>query len=471
MDTTIFGYTYDFNDINGFHMMVTNRENTPLSTKDLNPLQMKMIQSNDIPRLLPIMFDQVDLQLRLHYDLRSKKMLDPYLKEKDLTWNEFAHLLINVIEGIESSSLYMMNRNHFVIDKRFIFIGKDSSDVFLTYLPFKEIDRNISLEDEFKKLITDVAEQHEHLHGSEYEELKGYMDEPTFNLDGLKEVLLSLSSAYVHQRAYQEAAASTAVTVEGEEDELTPEDMNEIQNKKKNGKGDKANHKPLTQRELIYLFAGSALAIALMWKMYDMTTQDIWFEISMSFTLIVVVFDIIYINRRRGNGQTASKASRKNRKKKVKGKSQAETETIESGAAQATAGVDTSQVTQTPFDTQPLGEGIKFQHKQTNQKVHPYLTVNRNGEIESINIKESNFLIGRNAEKVHYVEDIDGVSRIHAELVTINNSYGVKDLGSKNGTVINGNALVPYKVYELKDNDQLEIGSSTFTFHHPETYK
>jgi hypothetical protein len=50
-----------------------------------------------------------------------------------------------------------------------------------------------------------------------------------------------------------------------------------------------------------------------------------------------------------------------------------------------------------------------------------------------------------------------GVSRNHACILQHGNAIEVKDLGSRNGTWLNGKRLVPYKSEPLKDGDQLRL--------------
>lgn len=54
-----------------------------------------------------------------------------------------------------------------------------------------------------------------------------------------------------------------------------------------------------------------------------------------------------------------------------------------------------------------------------------------------------------------------GVSRYHAEIVFNNNKYFIKDMGSTNGTWINGKKIHPYRQSPLKDADQLRLGHFT----------
>jgi pSer/pThr/pTyr-binding forkhead associated (FHA) protein len=52
----------------------------------------------------------------------------------------------------------------------------------------------------------------------------------------------------------------------------------------------------------------------------------------------------------------------------------------------------------------------------------------------------------------------NGVSRKHAIITHENGALYVEDLGSTNGTRINGFELIPHKKYRLRDGDELEFG-------------
>jgi hypothetical protein len=52
-----------------------------------------------------------------------------------------------------------------------------------------------------------------------------------------------------------------------------------------------------------------------------------------------------------------------------------------------------------------------------------------------------------------------GVSRQHAKIHQQGSSYLVEDIGSANGTFLNGQRLVPYLPHMLKDGDELQFGS------------
>lgn len=79
------------------------------------------------------------------------------------------------------------------------------------------------------------------------------------------------------------------------------------------------------------------------------------------------------------------------------------------------------------------------------------------GQEEEITIALESFKIGRAAEGVSYAESADGVSRVHLEIERIDGEHHAKDLGSRNGSLLNGNLMVPYKAYKLMTGDTIHL--------------
>ncbi len=74
---------------------------------------------------------------------------------------------------------------------------------------------------------------------------------------------------------------------------------------------------------------------------------------------------------------------------------------------------------------------------------------------------EKEIFLGRDPKCNIVIED-DAVSRRHARLLLENDTYAVEDLGSRNGTYVNGRRI-DGKV-SLKDNDRIAISAATFEY-------
>lgn len=77
------------------------------------------------------------------------------------------------------------------------------------------------------------------------------------------------------------------------------------------------------------------------------------------------------------------------------------------------------------------------------------------------------YILGRSDESITYLPDIDlssyearerGVSRRHAALVLYSGSMHLVDLGSINGTYINGVRLVPDNPSPINQGDEIRLG-------------
>ena len=71
-----------------------------------------------------------------------------------------------------------------------------------------------------------------------------------------------------------------------------------------------------------------------------------------------------------------------------------------------------------------------------------------------------NFKIGR-GETCHLRPNSEQVSREHAEFTISGEAVVVRDLGSRNGTLVNGKALTA-EACRLKDRDLVQVGPLTF---------
>jgi len=82
----------------------------------------------------------------------------------------------------------------------------------------------------------------------------------------------------------------------------------------------------------------------------------------------------------------------------------------------------------------------------------------------TIALRMSPFVIGRSLEAAHHVDRSPGVSRLHVEVALTPDGWIARDLGSRNGTLLNGEPMTPYVPYPLKDGDVLRIAASVYRF-------
>jgi pSer/pThr/pTyr-binding forkhead associated (FHA) protein len=96
------------------------------------------------------------------------------------------------------------------------------------------------------------------------------------------------------------------------------------------------------------------------------------------------------------------------------------------------------------------------------------LVVEIGGEQRIIDVQLTDQInIGRSDPTQGYVADLDltaasgrsaGVSRRHATIYLANDVLHIRDLGSANGTLVNGVRLEPQHLYRLHEGDKISVG-------------
>lgn len=96
--------------------------------------------------------------------------------------------------------------------------------------------------------------------------------------------------------------------------------------------------------------------------------------------------------------------------------------------------------------------------------VFPYLI--RSNTYEKVEINKPVFRIGKEKSYVDYfVMSNNAVSRIHADIITENNQYFIKDNNSTNHTFVNGTMIPVNQNVEIFDGDALMLANEPFEFH------
>lgn len=92
----------------------------------------------------------------------------------------------------------------------------------------------------------------------------------------------------------------------------------------------------------------------------------------------------------------------------------------------------------------------------------PVLIRDKNRQEFRLNTAEN--LIGSDNNADIWLGDNHAISRRHARLFVRNGDYYVEDLGSTNGTCVNGEVLSPHMPCVLRDMAHIKISDETFTF-------
>lgn len=420
----LYNLQYDYSNINGksfIFFIDSEAENNELSE-----IQVKMLQTNNIPRVLSLEIEEMDFKVRLRFNLGGKKALKYYLDE--ITINQYFQLLLNIAMTIKDSKLYMLNEDNYIIRSDFIFIGSNLNDIYLTYLPVKNLTDKMDFRVELISLSTELITYVKNIEGNEFQELISYMKKGDFNIAELIERLLLIINKVNKPQDEQKLVVEKKSVVE--------HNTNKKINPNKKIKKITSSRTPLTERQKVVLYTSALLLIAIIWKLYLEYPGEGFFYISIGLTLLILDIALILTAIWR---PVISKIERK--------------EVVKVNKKPAI-----------PNNTTMLNKNeTAFLGKNDGLMAQALLEIKRDNEVERIYIDSDNFIIGRGT-KVNYVESSKGVSRAHFEISKNENGYGIKDLFSKNGTYLNSQQIVSNKLYPLKSGDVIAIGNLYFTF-------
>src|SRR3954453_4783036 len=88
----------------------------------------------------------------------------------------------------------------------------------------------------------------------------------------------------------------------------------------------------------------------------------------------------------------------------------------------------------------------------------PYLYISSNGTSRRVDVGEEPVTIGRQIANMIVIEDTEA-SRFHCVVEKVASGYRVRDLGSRNGTKMNGKLI---KVALIDRGDVVTIGKTEF---------
>lgn len=432
-----------------------------------------MIQSNDIPRLLPISLEEMNEEITVFYKTEGLRKLRPFAKERPLSMQNYYALFINIIQALQDSNNNMLSEDHFVLDEEYIYIGDGYHQVYLMYVPLKEGVANSALYESLKKLLLNMASEVKGLNGVQFKTILNYIKDPGFSLHGIKQLLSQLQKqsrqGEDEESDYQKEASQ-------------PKEIIKIKKVRK--------MPPLASKVKTYSILIGLLLLAGVWRLYMDAGNTPMLIVSIILSLIIICGVYVYWFVWRPGvkpiiTEKEVKVKSKPAKQMISYKNNKETnieeqQTVEEISAteiitnqqvQSQDAAEVEPITSTDDDIQEetndqtmLLDETEMIPEKSRKKIRNYLVIDRDGAEEEIQLEKDNFIIGRAEKGTDLIEKAVGISRLHVELVKLSDTYGIKDLGAKNGTYINNEKIIPYKIYELSSEDTIQIGKTVYTY-------
>ena len=405
--------------------------------------QTEMITNNKIPRLLQVDIRRKDNKACFYYNITSKIPLSQFLNRRKITKEELMAILVQITETMLAGMNFLLYNKCFILQEKYIYINPATNEISLLYLPVSyDTGVKMSLRNFVINLIVYSADIDDEDTSDNYiQKILNYVKCETFNIADFNKLLVRMCAEDVEKVR--------------QEDEPLEENMKEINYDNLSFK----HRQNLYRQEVVknkissFIIAGISQLIILAFlllskdflKSLSGNIKTTYFAIG----LILVAVDVIIFKN--------LLAKRKGEHTGIKHEHGDEHEygcDYEYGNKYEDKCEDKS-ISNHQYNTELLA---------VSREEKPFLKCMRDGVEEEVLISNSDFLIGRLEGYVDYIVQNNAVGKVHAQIITREGKYYVKDLNSKNGTFINDIQVDSNTEHEIKNGDRITFANSDYEF-------
>lgn len=460
------------NESGAAYLMLAPGEKEDIS---LIQYQVEMIANNRIPGLLAMDARRVDDRTGLFYFTGGLLPLDRCLGKKKIGREGFLYLVFRLAGILSDCKKYLLDESSFVLDARYIYVDEGMKDIALLYIPAETgQDIRFSLENLLSGLIGQVLKNGgrdqamESFLGSlcgkgvSPADLQGFLKKMYVGREGLR-TLPGIS----RRPAAGVRTAPPAIQTSGS---IPPSGNN-----KSAGAPSPAKKEPGFQGDRRTIALGAVALIVLFMAGLSLIkdgvrpASGVLYAVGAALAALVSAGAVFFVFIR------AKKAPGGVEKDPVP------------PALPPEPGVEARETGRfhRPFSPgpglffggqpAPAGDVVSLTPKKVELTLQrdaeapappksPYLEIRTEGNKERVDINKQEFLIGRNRALVDYFQSNKMLGRVHAKIVKGDGGFYLVDLGSKNGTFLNGERLEMNIPTLLSNRDRFIIAGVEYIF-------
>ncbi|WP_337102816.1 DUF6382 domain-containing protein [Paenibacillus sp. YIM B09110] len=507
-------FRIDFSMNRGHEMLIDTEDGIQRSS--LDDIELHMLRGEKIPYLLPVDWFELDGMVTFRYVLDGYKMLLHRLQLGTLTMQQYYSLVLGLIDALSECRHYMLRPEGCLLDESFIFIGEQLHDVRLAYVPIQVSDNEAATSSELMSLIVRWTSYVDVLDGEGLKRILRQLSSNKWPLAELRTTVLELiggSSAVGHhpriaqtilrppQYEEQEYASgetrSRQEVVFQEQARPMPPQLSE----RLHIRMDTEDEELFTQQQIANVnkfkwiaAAITLLAAACIWRFVYLASpsnQSMLISVAMMLLLAAVVIVVwkrnvrisiesedmdLNLDQESAYDETGAASEFEalsqpqtlhNRYNHLLSASTGDSQVNRSDTAEATnhlpmkpgatkTGLLEKIATPGMEPTVLLGKS----QKETKVELAAKLYRRWQGEDNVIEWAEPMLRIGRAGDQGGYEELASGISRMHLEFMYSEGERVAKDLGSSNGSTLNGEPMIPYKAYKITDGDRIQLAGA-----------
>ncbi|WP_166241739.1 DUF6382 domain-containing protein [Paenibacillus turpanensis] len=475
---------------------------------ELSGSEVSMLRHCRIPSLLVLSVEERNLDVRLCYNVTGRRSLSQQLRSGAFSRTEACHILLQIISIIQSGAPYLLKQDGFVLDEQYIFTSELSGEYRLLYLPLRREKEDAAFSEQFldlaERLFGGNGEFRDFVRKEggppsvivHWKRLVEGFEFPSSGDDRLFRDHLSEGAARSHLKlaaTHSENAGGTMFSAPGqsagnkEEKKQTAQTLLDVMNaarvtpKAAEGGGELINPKggqgkPPSKHSAL----GRGMGESPEWfasmleeefeegatpgkgRFKELLTDKgvgLWTVLTCTAGIAVVWLPsegLLYtalgclseVVRRVVLAMAAAPALA------------AESDVYDTGELQGEFlavknDVQMSEWCQTSF--LPESDATVFLGAGWKPDPTRLLLIEHEGKERTVPWKTERFVLGRGPEGVDYEAASSGISRQHVEWSTSDKGIFIKDLGSRNGTRLNGELLQPFTLYPLKEGDTVTV--------------
>ena len=511
MENTIkdrFMFTYESGVTGSFLVASTSKDDNIIE------FQVNMLAKNPNKYILPLDVRRNNDKINIYYNVTSKLSLSQYLKRSQLSKNEFLDIFSGIVKTLLNSKGYLLSDNSFLLDEDYIYISPDTMCISLVYLPVKlEVDIIKALRDFAINFAVYSANIYEENSDGFLQQFLNFLKKDNFNIIDFDKFLKEMKRLVVKQQKdadevqgiqkKEQIPENTETQQKTEEDskpnkfkvEIPKAKAVETKKKETNVEDNKIKHSFSGNLNIIIGGAIQAVMVVIVLVLVFSGKLDSLGDDKVTTTLGILLVcaaasyfmwkNVLKINfsdpknhqnNSLENNKTENKSLNKPENKPVNNRPSGRT--VERPPVvpkkqnePKTPEVKRSIPNEDKYINKPMHAPIKISGN-LNETVlldssvtkRPRLQILKDSGVEEVAINKPSFIIGRLEGQVDYVHSNNAIGKVHAEIITREGCYYLKDLNSKNGTYINGKRLDSNKEYEIKNNDKITLANSEFVF-------